>query len=63
MCASLLCSPLALAQIGLPEYVPLKINQTVDAVYPSSMVVAGLKSGVATSSVPMPKTSRNRRSN
>ncbi len=47
LCASILCSPLAIAQIGLPDYVPVKINQTVDAVYPSRMVAAGVKSGVA----------------
>lgn len=45
--ASLLISPLALAQAGLPAYVPLKINQTVDAAYPQKMVAAGIKNGVA----------------
>jgi TonB family protein len=47
LCASLLCSPLAPAQIGLPDYVPVKMNQNVDATYPLSMVTAGIKSGVA----------------
>ena len=45
--ASLLFSPLAPAQVGFPDYVPVKINQTVDATYPISMVTAGVKSGVA----------------
>jgi TonB family protein len=47
VCASLLCGPLASSQVGLPDYVPLKINQNVDATYPQSMVVAGLKRGAA----------------
>jgi TonB family protein len=40
-------SQIAFAQFGIPEYVPLKINQTVDATYPPSMVTAGVKSGAA----------------
>ena len=47
LCASLLCSPLAPAQVGLPDYVPVKINQTVDATYPLIMVTYGVKSGAA----------------
>jgi TonB family protein len=35
------------AQPSIPEYVPVKINQTEDATYPSSAVSAGVKSGAA----------------
>ncbi|HTU00159.1 MAG TPA: TonB family protein, partial [Candidatus Sulfotelmatobacter sp.] len=47
LCIASFFGPMAFAQIGLPEYVPLKINQTVDASYPPSMVTAGVKSGAA----------------
>jgi TonB family protein len=47
LCASSFLGPIAFAQVGLPEYVPLKINQTVDAGYPPSMVTAGVKDGAA----------------
>jgi TonB family protein len=45
--ASTLLSPLALAQIGLPEYVPVKIDQTVEAIYPRRLANIGIKSGAA----------------
>jgi TonB family protein len=45
--ASSLVGQVAFAQLELPEYVPLKVNQTVDATYPPSMVTAGVKSGAA----------------
>jgi TonB family protein len=32
---------------GVPDYVPVKIHQTVEAVYPSSLVNLGVKSGSA----------------
>jgi TonB family protein len=47
LCMSSLAGQAAFAQFELPEYVPLKINQTVDATYPPSMVTAGVKSGAA----------------
>lgn len=47
LCVSLGSGPAAFAQFDLPGYVPLKINQTVDATYPPSMVTADVKSGAA----------------
>jgi len=47
LCISSFASQVALAQLESPEYVPLKINQTVDATYPPSMVTADVKSGAA----------------
>jgi TonB family protein len=47
LCVSAFLSPVAFAQFALPDYVPVKINQTVDAGYPPSMVTAGVKSGAA----------------
>jgi TonB family protein len=47
LCASAYLGASASAQVGLPEYVPLKIHQTVDASYPPSMVTAGVKDGAA----------------
>jgi TonB family protein len=40
-------SPVAFAQIGLPAYVPIKIDQTTEAVFPRKMVAVGIKSGAA----------------
>ncbi len=43
-----LCLPLALSAMpGVPDYVPLKVNQTEEAVYPSALISVGLKSGTA----------------
>jgi TonB family protein len=42
-----LCSLAARAQIGLPAYVPMRIDQTVEAAYPRKLVAIGLKSGAA----------------
>jgi TonB family protein len=47
-----LCSPLAMSAMpGVPDYVPMKVNQRVEAVYPSSLVSLGLKSGSASVAV------------
>jgi TonB family protein len=54
--ATLLCSPFAAAQAGLPEYVPVKINQNADATYPPSMVTAGVKSGAASLAISVDDT-------
>ena len=54
--ASLVCSPTALAQAALPDYVPVKINQNVDATYPPSMTTAGVKSGVASLAIAVDDT-------
>jgi TonB family protein len=48
LCAACLLLALPLgAQVGFPDYVPLKINQTVDPVYPQGIVDVGIRSGVA----------------
>jgi TonB family protein len=36
------------AMTGVPDYVPVKVHQNVEAVYPSSLVNLGVKSGSAT---------------
>jgi len=54
--ASLLCSPFAAAQVGLPDYVPVKINQNVNATYPPNMVAAGVKSGAASFAIAVDDT-------
>lgn len=46
LCALTLCSSLS-AMPGFPDYVPVKVNQRQEAVYPSSLVSVGLKSGSA----------------
>jgi len=47
LCVFALSSPLTFAQIGFPTYVAMKIDQTVEAVYPRRLVAVGLKSGAA----------------
>lgn len=48
LCASALCSALTLSALpGVPDYVPVKIDQTEEATYPSSLVLIGVKSGSA----------------
>jgi TonB family protein len=37
----------AFALIGSPDYLPVKINQTVEASYPLSIEAAGIRSGIA----------------
>ncbi len=46
-CLFSLTSPFAFAQIGLPAYVPIKIDQTTEAVFPRKLVAVGMKSGAA----------------
>jgi len=46
------------AQVGFPDYVPLKINQTVDPVYPQGVVDAGIRNGVACVAVSIDDTGR-----
>ncbi len=41
---------------GVPDYVPLKINQREEAVYPSSLVSVGLKSGSASVAIAVDDT-------
>lgn len=45
--AALLAAPALSAMPGVPDYVAVKVNQTEEAVYPSSLVRLGVKSGSA----------------
>jgi TonB family protein len=58
--ASALCSPLALAlgPEGVPDYVPVGIDQTVEPAYPSVLVPLGVKSGTACIAVAVDATGR-----
>jgi len=47
LCIFASIGPILFAEIGPADYVPLKINQNIDATYPPSMIIAGVKSGVA----------------
>lgn len=49
--------PLA-AQVRYPDYIPLKINQTEDPVYPQGLVDVGVTSGVASVAVAVDDTGR-----
>jgi len=59
LCAAslLLALPLS-AEVGIPDYVPVKINQTVDPVYPRSLVEGGIRSGIACVAVSIDDTGR-----
>src|SRR5271169_3594502 len=57
LCAATLLVALPVAaRAGFPDYVPLKINQTVDSVYPRSAVDVGLTSGFASVAVSIDET-------
>ena len=47
LCIFALSAPVAFALIGSSDYLPVKINQTVNASYPLSMEAAGIRSGIA----------------
>jgi len=49
LCASALCSPFAFAvgPEGVPDYVPVGVDQTVEPAFPSVLVPLGVKSGTA----------------
>jgi len=53
-----LISPAAPAQIGLPTYVPMKIDQTVEATYPTRLAAIGLKSGAASLAIAVDEDGR-----
>jgi len=53
-----LLGPAAPAQIGLPAYVPLKIDQTVEATFPRRLVAIGLKSGAASIAIAVDEDGR-----
>jgi len=56
--ATLLLALPAAAQMGSPDYVPLKINQTVDPAYPQGLVDVGITSGFASVAVSIDETGK-----
>jgi TonB family protein len=46
------------AMTGVPDYVPVKIHQNVEAVFPSSLVNLGVKSGSATVAIAVDSAGR-----
>jgi TonB family protein len=57
VCAFALGSSLPLAaQPGFPDYVPLQIHQTEEAIFPRSLVAAGVKSGAASVAIAVDDT-------
>jgi TonB family protein len=58
-CAFALCSPFALGALpGVPDYVPVQIDQTVQPAFPSVLVPLGVKSGTASIAVAVDETGR-----
>jgi TonB family protein len=52
LCAIALCGAPALPALpGVPDYVPVKVNQTPEAVFPSVLIPMGVKSGSASVAV------------
>jgi TonB family protein len=48
LCAMALCSaPILAAMPGVPDYVPVRVHQTHEPIYPTSLVSLGVKSGTA----------------
>ena len=58
LAALALGSPVAFAQIGLPAYVPMKMDQTVEAVFPRKLVAVGIKSGAASVAIAVDEDGR-----
>jgi TonB family protein len=48
----------AFAQIGLPAYVPMKVDQTEEAVFPRKLVAVGIKSGAVSLAIAVDDTGK-----
>lgn len=58
LCALVLCGPLGIAQTGFPGYTPVKVDQTVEATFPTIMAAIGIKSGASSIAIAVDDTGR-----